>query len=141
MNNAKIEKKKNILNAKSEADNIVDSNNYITSIYPLWRCFVKGISVTHVIVTLLPAAECDVRSISQAEDESERQNLNAPLQQTYRHQLQEFSSEQTVENRQIHGDHSQSGEVSPIPNIRIEPAVNIFNFILSVSVINIQKKK
>ncbi|XP_012282231.1 KICSTOR complex protein SZT2 isoform X2 [Orussus abietinus] len=30
---------------------------------PQWRCFVKGISVTHVIITILPATEKDVRLI------------------------------------------------------------------------------
>ncbi|XP_076162167.1 KICSTOR complex protein SZT2 isoform X3 [Ptiloglossa arizonensis] len=29
--------------------------------YPRWKCFVKGISTTHVIITVLPASEKDVR--------------------------------------------------------------------------------
>lgn len=29
--------------------------------YPRWKCFIKGISTTHVIITLLPASEKDVR--------------------------------------------------------------------------------
>ncbi|XP_018404829.1 PREDICTED: protein SZT2-like [Cyphomyrmex costatus] len=32
-------------------------------IYPRWKCFVKGISTTHVIITILPATEKDVRMI------------------------------------------------------------------------------
>nr|XP_033323081.1 KICSTOR complex protein SZT2-like isoform X1 [Megalopta genalis] len=29
--------------------------------YPRWKCFIKGISTTHVIITILPASEKDVR--------------------------------------------------------------------------------
>lgn len=32
-------------------------------IYPRWKCFVKGISTTHVIITILPATEKDVRLV------------------------------------------------------------------------------
>ncbi|KAL0121707.1 hypothetical protein PUN28_006892 [Cardiocondyla obscurior] len=35
----------------------------ISDIYPRWKCFVKGISTTHVIITILPATEKDVRLI------------------------------------------------------------------------------
>ncbi|XP_043250268.1 KICSTOR complex protein SZT2-like isoform X1 [Colletes gigas] len=31
------------------------------NVYPRWKCFVKGISSTHVIITVLPASEKDVR--------------------------------------------------------------------------------
>ncbi|XP_053983197.1 KICSTOR complex protein SZT2-like [Hylaeus volcanicus] len=31
------------------------------NVYPRWKCFVKGISTTHVIITVLPASEKDVR--------------------------------------------------------------------------------
>lgn len=34
-----------------------------SDIYPRWKCFVKGISTTHVIITILPATEKDVRLI------------------------------------------------------------------------------
>jgi len=36
----------------------------VSDIYPRWKCFVKGISTTHVIVTILPATEKDVRLIT-----------------------------------------------------------------------------
>ncbi|XP_031836676.1 KICSTOR complex protein SZT2 isoform X3 [Nomia melanderi] len=29
--------------------------------YPRWKCFIKGISTTHVVITVLPASEKDVR--------------------------------------------------------------------------------
>ncbi|KYN29036.1 Protein SZT2, partial [Trachymyrmex cornetzi] len=35
----------------------------VSDIYPRWKCFVKGISTTHVIITILPATEKDVRLI------------------------------------------------------------------------------
>lgn len=35
----------------------------MSDIYPRWKCFVKGISTTHVILTILPATEKDVRLI------------------------------------------------------------------------------
>lgn len=35
-----------------------------SDIYPRWKCFVKGISTTHVIITILPATEKDVRLIT-----------------------------------------------------------------------------
>jgi len=35
----------------------------MSDIYPRWKCFVKGISTTHVIITILPATEKDVRLI------------------------------------------------------------------------------
>ncbi|XP_032678990.1 KICSTOR complex protein SZT2-like [Odontomachus brunneus] len=36
----------------------------MSDIYPRWKCFVKGISTTHVILTILPATEKDVRLIT-----------------------------------------------------------------------------
>ncbi|XP_012229201.2 KICSTOR complex protein SZT2-like isoform X1 [Linepithema humile] len=39
-----------------------------SDIYPRWKCFVKGISTTHVIITILPATEKDVRLITYAGD-------------------------------------------------------------------------
>lgn len=35
----------------------------MSDVYPRWKCFVKGISTTHVILTILPATEKDVRLI------------------------------------------------------------------------------
>ncbi|XP_076387408.1 KICSTOR complex protein SZT2 isoform X2 [Megachile rotundata] len=37
-----------------------DSSNIELNSYPRWKCFVKGISTTHVIITILPASEKDV---------------------------------------------------------------------------------
>ncbi|EFN84896.1 KICSTOR complex protein SZT2 isoform X2 [Harpegnathos saltator] len=45
---------------------VQEERNYqddISDIYPRWKCFVKGISTTHVILTILPATEKDVRLI------------------------------------------------------------------------------
>ncbi|XP_072752702.1 KICSTOR complex protein SZT2 [Anoplolepis gracilipes] len=39
-----------------------------SDIYPRWKCFVKGISTTHVIITILPATEKDVRLITYTGD-------------------------------------------------------------------------
>ncbi|XP_029156600.1 KICSTOR complex protein SZT2-like [Nylanderia fulva] len=39
-----------------------------SNIYPRWKCFVKGISTTHVIITILPATEKDVRLITYTGD-------------------------------------------------------------------------
>ncbi|XP_048511777.1 KICSTOR complex protein SZT2-like isoform X2 [Athalia rosae] len=35
-----------------------------------WRCFVKGISVTHVIITILPPSEEDIRLLFHPEDQN-----------------------------------------------------------------------
>ncbi|OAD53477.1 Protein SZT2, partial [Eufriesea mexicana] len=37
------------------------SSNTEPNFYPRWKCFIKGISTTHVIITILPASEKDVR--------------------------------------------------------------------------------
>lgn len=37
------------------------SSNIESNFCPRWKCFIKGISTTHVIITILPASEKDVR--------------------------------------------------------------------------------
>ncbi|XP_076285950.1 KICSTOR complex protein SZT2 isoform X2 [Lasioglossum baleicum] len=45
--------------------------------YPCWKCFIKGVSTTHVVITVLPSSEKDVRlfnSLSYVEDLSMSNN-------------------------------------------------------------------
>ncbi|XP_046747125.1 KICSTOR complex protein SZT2-like [Diprion similis] len=41
---------------------------------PTWRCFVKGISVTHVIITILPSSEEDLRSLYSPNEQNNQNN-------------------------------------------------------------------
>ncbi|XP_043514984.1 KICSTOR complex protein SZT2-like isoform X3 [Frieseomelitta varia] len=54
------------------------SSNVELNSYPRWKCFIKGISTTHVIITILPASEKDVvrlfASTSSAEEQSTSNN-------------------------------------------------------------------
>ncbi|XP_043599602.1 KICSTOR complex protein SZT2-like isoform X2 [Bombus pyrosoma] len=54
------------------------SSNAEFNSYPRWKCFIKGISTTHVIITILPASEKDVvrlfTSSSYTEEQSARNN-------------------------------------------------------------------
>ncbi|CAB0036663.1 unnamed protein product [Trichogramma brassicae] len=94
----------------------------VTSTYPRWRCFVKGISTTHVIVTLVPAAEADVQQlISQPEDESERQNATTPQP------IAQGLADSMSDCRQHYvsdGTGGRSETNSPIPRFRIETVEN-----------------
>ncbi|XP_047362781.1 KICSTOR complex protein SZT2 isoform X1 [Vespa velutina] len=54
-------------------------NEIPSDYHPHWRCFVKGISPTHVIMTILPASEKDVYLIAfpQNQNESDLSNRNS----------------------------------------------------------------
>ncbi|XP_014220610.1 KICSTOR complex protein SZT2-like isoform X1 [Trichogramma pretiosum] len=94
----------------------------VTSTYPRWRCFVKGISTTHVIVTLVPAAEADVQQlISQPEDESERQNATTP--QAVAQGLADSMSD-CRQHYVSDGTGGRSETTSPIPRFPIETVEN-----------------
>ncbi|XP_024942950.1 KICSTOR complex protein SZT2 isoform X2 [Cephus cinctus] len=43
---------------------------------PQWRCFIKGISVTHVIVTMLPASAGDVRLFISTAGDNDNKNYD-----------------------------------------------------------------
>lgn len=47
-----------------------------TDCHPHWRCFVKGISPTHVIMTILPASEKDVYLIANPQNQNESDSCN-----------------------------------------------------------------
>ncbi|XP_031787876.1 KICSTOR complex protein SZT2 isoform X2 [Nasonia vitripennis] len=89
-------------------------------LYPRWRCFIKGISVTHVIVTLLPAAESDVQLMSHPDEDVDRHVLTTPV---FSQQPDESTSEH-IEYKQLYGDAetSQSGDTSPVQRNRAETA-------------------
>lgn len=98
-------------------------------LYPRWRCFIKGISVTHVMVTLLPAAESDVQLINQPNEvEVDRHVLRTPdLSQP----LQDESTTEHIEYKQLYGgggETSQSGDISPVQRDRAETAVRLIKF-------------
>ena len=42
-----------------------------TRAIPQWKCFVKGVSVTHVLLTILPASEKDVRILMYPEEDGQ----------------------------------------------------------------------
>ncbi|KOX81297.1 Protein SZT2, partial [Melipona quadrifasciata] len=53
------------------------STNLELNTYPRWKCFIKGISTTHVIITILPASEKDVvRLFASTSSTEERSTSN-----------------------------------------------------------------
>lgn len=80
--------------------------------FPRWKCFIKGISTTHVIVTMVPATESDVHLMTDPE-EADRQLLTTPL---FANQTDSTSEHLECKRTEIDGDVSPapvSGELSP----------------------------
>ncbi|XP_011497452.1 PREDICTED: protein SZT2-like isoform X2 [Ceratosolen solmsi marchali] len=74
-------------------------------LYPRWRCFIKGISVTHVIVTLIPASENDVHLMTYPEEEIDRHVLTTPV---FEHQQDDSTSEQLdYKQLEVYGDNRE----------------------------------
>lgn len=96
------------------------ANNML--MFPRWRCFIKGISVTHVIITLLPATESDVHLMTDPE-EIERQILTTPI---FPHQTDSTSEHLEYKRLEVEADEetSLSGNVSPVLRARAETQVN-----------------
>lgn len=52
------------------------SSNVEFNSYPRWKCFIKGISTTHVIITILPASEKDVVRLFTSPSYTEEQSAS-----------------------------------------------------------------
>lgn len=101
---------------------------------PRWRCFVKGISVTHVIVTLLPASVRDVRKIAHLDEteveEEEEEDADHRNDEDDYYRPEDLSTTPCCQSRPddcLTSEHQQSslqindsrsGNVSPIQRAR-----------------------
>ncbi|KAK0161678.1 hypothetical protein PV327_008097 [Microctonus hyperodae] len=44
-----------------------------------WRCFIKGITATHIVITFVPATEKDVKALTQPKTKSHKGSHNVPV--------------------------------------------------------------
>lgn len=93
--------------------------------FPRWKCFIKGISTTHVIVTMVPATESDVHLMTDPE-ELDRQVLTTPV---FANQTDSASEQFDFRRLEIEGDGSPipppPGQMSPEEILQLEAEVTL----------------
>ncbi|KAJ8681967.1 hypothetical protein QAD02_017759 [Eretmocerus hayati] len=89
-------------------------------LYPRWRCFVKGVSVTHVIVTLLPATESDVHLMMTEPEDEETDRMTTPAFGRASTMSERFEGPSVNVDTGPHDldVESRSGGTSPLPRQR-----------------------